>query len=48
MIVVEGDSLSGIAMRRGVPVEAMIDANPQLADPTLLYPGDTVNLPTAE
>ena len=48
MIVVEGDSLSGIAIRRGISVEAMIDANPQLADPTLLYPGDTVNLPTAE
>jgi len=45
VIVAEGDSLSGIAMERGVPVEAMIAANPQLADPTRLYPGDTVNLP---
>jgi LysM repeat protein len=44
----EGDSLSGIAMKRGVSVDAMIAANPQLADPTRLYPGDTVNLPTAE
>jgi LysM repeat protein len=45
VIVAEGDSLSGIAMERGVPVEAMIAANPQLADPTRLHPGDTVNLP---
>jgi LysM repeat protein len=44
----EGDSLSGIAMKRGVSVDAMIAANPQLVDPTRLYPGDTVNLPTAE
>ena len=45
IIVVRGDSLSRIAIRRGVSVEAMIAANPQLADPTRLYPGDTVNLP---
>ena len=48
VIVMEGDSLSGIAMKRGVSVDAMIAANPQLADPTRLYPGDAVNLPTAE
>lgn len=48
VIVVEGDSLSGIAIRRGVSVEAMIAANPQLGDPARLYPGDTVNLPMAE
>jgi LysM repeat protein len=47
VIVTEGDSLSRIAMRRGIPVEAMIAANPQLADPTRLYPGDMVNLPKA-
>jgi hypothetical protein len=48
VIVAEGDSLSGLAISRGIPVEAMIAANPQLADPARLYPGDTVNLPTAE
>jgi LysM repeat protein len=47
VIVAEGDSLSRIAMRRGIPIEAMIAANPQLADPTRLYPGDMVNLPKA-
>jgi LysM repeat protein len=48
VIVAEGDSLSTIALSRGISVEAMIAANPQLADPTRLYPGDKVNLPTAE
>jgi LysM repeat protein len=47
VIVAEGDSLSKIAINRGIPVEAMIAANPQLADPTRLYPGDMVNLPKA-
>jgi len=28
-------------------VEAMIAANPQLSNPTRLYPGDKVNLPKA-
>lgn len=48
VIVVAGDSLSTIALSRGISVEAMITANPQLADPTRLYPGDKVNLPMAE
>jgi LysM repeat protein len=47
MIVAEGNSLSRIAMRRGIPLEAMIAANQKLADPTRLYPGDMVNLPKA-
>jgi LysM repeat protein len=45
--VVEGDSLARIAIRRGIAVEAMIAANPQLSNPTRLYPGDKVNLPKA-
>ena len=47
VIVAEGDSLSRIAIRKGVAVEAMIATNPQLSDPMRLYPGDTVNLPKA-
>jgi LysM repeat protein len=47
IIVAEGDSLSRIAIRKGIAVEAMIAANPQLSDPMRLYPGDTVNLPKA-
>ena len=47
VIVAEGDSLARIAIRRGIAVEAMIAANPQLSNPTRLYPGDKVNLPKA-
>lgn len=47
VIVAEGQSLSLIALDRGIPLEAMIAANPQLADPTRLFPGDKVNLPKA-
>lgn len=47
VIVEEGDSLSKIAMRRGIAVEAMIAANPQISDPERLYPGNMVNLPKA-
>jgi LysM repeat protein len=47
IIVAEGDSLSRIAIRKGIAVESMIAANPQLSDPMRLYPGDTVNLPKA-
>ena len=47
VIVTEGDSLSRIAIRRGIAVEAMIAANPQLSNPMRLYPGDKVNLPKA-
>ena len=47
MTVVEGDSLDKIARARGVPLDALIQANPQLANPQRLFPGDKVNLPAA-
>jgi flagellar motor component MotA len=47
VVVADGDSLSRIAISRGISVDAMVAANPQLADPTRLYPGDMVNLPKA-
>jgi hypothetical protein len=34
-------------VRRGIAVEAIIAANPQLSNPMRLYPGDKVNLPKA-
>ena len=45
--VVAGDSLDKIARARGVPLDALIQANPQLANPQRLFPGDKVNLPAA-
>lgn len=47
--VVAGDSLFLIAQRFGVSLEALIAANPQIANPDLIFPGQVicVPLPTA-
>ena len=47
VVVQPGDSLFSIGQRNGVPVEAMIAANPQLADPDLILPGQVVCVPRA-
>ena len=43
-IVKKGDTLWGIAKRCGVTLTALIEANPQINNPNLIYPGDRVNL----
>jgi len=43
--VQSGDTMSGIADRSGVSLSALIAANPQIGNPNLIYPGQTVNLP---
>lgn len=43
-IVKKGDTLWGIAKRCGVTLTALIEANPQIKNPNLIYPGDRVNL----
>jgi spore coat assembly protein SafA len=40
-----GDTLSGIAQQHGVSLNALINANPQIRNPDLIYPGQTVHLP---
>ncbi|QTD45487.1 glycoside hydrolase family protein [Ottowia testudinis] len=40
-----GDSLSAIASRHGVPLQSLIAANPQIANPNRIYPGDTITVP---
>lgn len=40
-----GDTLSGIAARYGTTVQALMDANPKIRNPDLIYAGDTLNLP---
>jgi LysM repeat protein len=40
-----GDTLSGIATRNGVSLDALLAANPQIRNPDLIYPGQTVHLP---
>ena len=42
-----GDTLWGIARANGVSLRALIAANPQIANPNLIIPGQTVHLPGA-
>ena len=43
--VKSGDTLSAIARQNGVSLSALIKANPQIANPDLIYPGDKINIP---
>ena len=43
--VQHGDSLSAIAQRNGVSLQSLLAANPQLVNPNVIYPGDTINVP---
>jgi|GEM_PF-2435432 len=40
-----GDTLSAIARQNGVSLNELIKANPQIANPDLIYPGDKINIP---
>jgi len=44
-LVQPGDTLSGIAASHGVSLAAVEAANPHLANPNLIYVGQTVDLP---
>ncbi|MEK9200133.1 SafA/ExsA family spore coat assembly protein [Ureibacillus sp. 179-F W5.1 NHS] len=46
--VVSGDSLWKIAVKTKTGVQELIDANPQLANPNLIYPGQKINVPEQE
>ncbi len=43
--VVPGDSMYFIAQRFGVSLDALIAANPQIGDPSVIYPGDVLCVP---
>jgi GH24 family phage-related lysozyme (muramidase) len=45
--VQSGDTLSEIARAQGVSLDALIAANPKLADPDLIFEGQQINLPAA-
>jgi LysM repeat protein len=45
--VKSGDSMSTIAAKAGVSLAAMKAANPQIANPSLIRPGQVLNVPTA-
>ena len=44
-VVRKGDTLWGIAGRYGVALTDLISANPQIKNPNLIYPGETVVIP---
>nr|WP_325181338.1 SafA/ExsA family spore coat assembly protein [uncultured Oscillibacter sp.] len=41
----KGDTLWGIAKRYGVELSALTQANPQIKNPNLIYPGEAVKVP---
>ena len=46
--VVKGDTLWKIAVKTTTGVKELIQLNPQLSNPDLIYPGDKINVPVAE
>lgn len=44
-VVKQGDTLFKLSKAWGVPLQALIDANPQLSDPNVLKIGDVINIP---
>ncbi len=44
-VIQPGDTLSGIALAQGVPLEMLLEANTDLADPNLLSVGQVIRLP---
>jgi LysM repeat protein len=47
-VVKAGESLSGIAAERGVSLNALLAANPQIVNPNVIRTGQVVNLPPRE
>lgn len=47
-IVQRGDTLAGIAAQHHVPYHALRTANPQIVNPDVIYPGQTVHVPAIE
>ncbi|MGV3621889.1 MAG: phage tail tip lysozyme [Archangium sp.] len=43
--VVPGDTLWAIARANGVPLQQLIEANPQIQNPDLIFPGQRINIP---
>lgn len=43
--VVSGDTMWKLAVKYEVGTSEIIDANPQVANPNLIYPGDKLNIP---
>lgn len=46
-LIKRGDTLSEIAQRYGVSVDALVRANPMITDPNKIYAGRTLNVPVS-
>jgi peptidoglycan endopeptidase LytF len=44
-IAARGDYLTSIAVRYGITYKALLQANPQISNPSLIFPGQRINLP---
>lgn len=44
-VVQSGDTMSGIADSKGVTLQALIAANPQVKDPNVIFPGQVLTIP---
>jgi len=44
--VVQGDTMYLIAQRLGIPLQDLINANPHITNPNLIYPGDVLCIPS--
>lgn len=44
-IVQPGETLTGIAARYNIPASALLQANPQITDPNLVFPGQIILIP---
>ncbi len=46
-VVQPGDTLSGIAFANGITLSQLLAVNPQISNPSVIYPGQVINLPAA-
>lgn len=46
--VAAGDTLSGIASQNGTTYVRLFDANQQISDPNIIFPGEVVRIPAAD
>lgn len=42
-----GDTLSAVAQRHGLDLPGLLSANPQVRNPDVIYPGDTLQIPAS-
>ena len=45
--VVKGDTMWKLSRRFGISLQSVIDANPQVADPDLIYPDEILHIPVS-